>query len=134
MSQLICIYTGGLFTLIVAVYHTQLFKKLNWAVEFKKITEHNAKTFYTINIALTILFFIIGIISFVYARELSKGTGLSFGFNLSYAGFWIWRFIWQVTYQRLSINQKPIQAGIVKMLVPLILATCYLWPPLSKFI
>jgi len=134
MSQLICIYIGGLFTLIVAVYHTQLSKKLNWAVEFKKIATHNAKTFYTINLALTILFFIIGFISFIYAKELSRGTGLAFGFNLSYSGFWIWRFFWQVTYQRPNKYQKPFQVGVAKILVPVILASCYLWPPLSKLV
>ncbi len=134
MSQLICIYIGGIFTLIVAVYHTQLSKKLDWAVDFKKIATHNAKTFYTINLALTILFFIIGFISIVYASELSKGNGLAFGFNLSYSGFWIWRFIWQVTYQKPNIDQMPFQSGFGKIIVPVILASCYLWPPLSQLV
>ena len=100
MAEIICIYFGGLLTLVVAFYHTQLYSKLNWSEDFEKIDPINARVLYTINIALTILFASIGFISLIYAKELSQATGVAFGLCTFYSLFWVWRFIWQITYQK----------------------------------
>ena len=60
MAELICIYFGGFLTLFIAFYHTQLYSKLNWSEDFEKIDKANAQVFYTINLALTLLFTAIG--------------------------------------------------------------------------
>jgi len=132
MSSLISIYIGGFLTLVIAFYHTQLYKKLNWSEEFDKIDINNAKIFYTINLALTILFFLIGAISIFYARELSESNGLAFGFCFSYSIFWIWRLIWQVTYQKKGKEQNSNQPEIAKILIPFVIAFCYIFPFISN--
>ncbi len=132
MSSLISIYIGGFLTLVIALYHTQLYKKLNWSEEFNKIEIDNAKILYTINMALTILFFLIGAISILYARELSKSNGLAFGFSLSYSFFWIWRLIWQLTYQKKGKDQNSTKPEIGKILIPFVIASCYIFPIISN--
>ena len=95
---LICIYTGGVLSLALGLFHTRFYKRFRWEKEFKKITEVNRRVVYTIHLALLLLFFLFAFLSFVYARELSTGTGLALGLNLAYGLFWLWRLIWQVAY------------------------------------
>ena len=128
MVSLISIYLGGILTLIIALYHSQLYKMLNWSEEFEKIENANRKILYTIHLALTILFFIIGIVTIFYASELSKSTGLAFGINLSLACFWVWRIFWQLTYQKKEKGRKTTPTDYVKIVVPLMLAVSYLLP------
>lgn len=134
MSSLISIYIGALLTLRVALYHTRLYRRLNWSEEFQKIGISNARIIYTINLALTILFFVIGVISILYARELSEGNGLAFGFNLSYSGFWVWRLIWQITYQKMGKYQKSDKLDIAKLLIPFLIAVCYMFPLIQNIL
>jgi len=132
MASLISIYVGGVLTLLIAFYHTQLYKKLNWSEEFDKIENDNAKIIYTINLALAILFLIIGSLSILYAKEFSENNGLAFGFSLSYSCFWIWRLIWQITYQKKGKGQNSTQPNISKVLIPFLIAACYIFPFISK--
>ena len=130
MTELICIYFGGFLTLFIAFYHTQLYSKLKWSEDFEKIDKANAQIFYTINLALTLLFVSIGIISIIYAKELSQAKGLAFGICVLYSLFWAWRFIWQITYQRPSENQSTPNAG--KLIIPALIFSLYLLPVISK--
>jgi len=131
MVPLVSIYLGGILTLVIALYHTQLYKKLNWSEEFEKIEINNHRILYTIHLALTILFFIIGIISIFFARELSESTGLAFGFNLSYACFWIWRLTWQLTYLKKGKHQQSTQIEFAKILFPFMIAVSYFIPVIA---
>ena len=131
MVPLASIYLGGILTLVIALYHTQLPKKLNWSEEFKNIKIYNYRILYTIHLALTILFFIIGIISLFFARELSESTGLAFGFNLLYSCFWIWRLTWQLTYLKKGKDQQTTQINIAKTIVPFLISVSYLIPVIS---
>ncbi len=132
MSSLISIYIGGGLTLVIAIYHTQLFKKINWQDEFKKIEPGNARILYTINLALTIIFLIIGFISICYAKELSGGSGFAFGFSISYSCFWIWRLVWQMTYLKKENDQISTRLDISKILVPLVISFCYIFPSITN--
>jgi hypothetical protein len=131
--SLIAVYVVGVLTLIAALYHTRLYKRLNWAEEFEKIEISNRKILYTIHIALTILFFILAIFTLVYATELSKSTGLALGFNLSLACFWIWRRVWGAIY--LGNNKKNetlFNRG--KRWVSAFIAFSYLIPVANSFL
>ncbi len=98
--SLISIYIGGVFTLVMAVVHTRYYRLFRWRAEFRKVTELNQKVFYTIHLALLLLFFFLGIITLVYAEFLSECRGMALGFNLGMVLLWLWRAVWQVFYFR----------------------------------
>jgi hypothetical protein len=123
---LVTVYVCGFVTLLIGLYHMRLHVFLNWKEKLNGMELYDQKVFYTINIALAIIFFIISILSFVYAKELSRGSGLAFGFNLSFFCFWIWRFIWGETYQRKGANRNFTVWNIVKKSTGVILAISYL--------
>lgn len=95
---LISIYIAGLLTLLMAVVHTRYYKFFRWKAEFRKVSELNQKVFYTIHLALLLLFFVLGILTLAYADFLSKCNGMALGFNLLVALLWLWRAVWQVFY------------------------------------
>jgi hypothetical protein len=98
MISLISIYTGGVLTLFMGILHTQYPRMFKWEEDFKKISLVNKKIFYTIHLALILLFFVLGFLSLFYALELSKSIGISFGINLMISFFWLWRIVWQIIY------------------------------------
>jgi len=98
MISLTSIYFGGVLTLLMAIFHTRFYKLFKWKAEYRNITDLNKKVFYTIHLALLLLFFAIGILSLIYAHELSRCIGISFGINLLISIFWLWRTIWQIVY------------------------------------
>lgn len=98
MVSLTSIYFGGVLTLLMAVFHTRFYKLFKWKPEFRNVTQLNRKVFYTIHLALTLLFFGFGFLTLIYAQELSKCVGISLGINLLISILWIWRTIWQVIY------------------------------------
>lgn len=71
---------------------------LKWEKDYELITEVNKRIYYTIHIALLLMFIIIGILSLFYADELSECKGISFGLSLMISIFWLWRTIWQIVY------------------------------------
>ena len=95
---LISIYIGGVLTLIMAVVHTRFYKFFRWKAEFRNVSEVNQKIFFTIHLALLLLFFVLGTITLVYAEFLSECREIAIGFNLGLALFWFWRALWQVFY------------------------------------
>lgn len=97
---LISIYIGGILTLLMAAVHTRYYKFFRWKAEFRKISELNQKVFYTIHLALLLLFFVIGTLTLVYAEFLSRSEGMALGFNILVGLLWLWRAIWQVMYFR----------------------------------
>lgn len=128
MIPLICIYSGGVLTLLMAILHTSYYKIFNWKTEFKNISIANARIFYTLHIALLLMFFIIAAISIVYANELSRSTGLANGINILLAAFWIWRLIWQFIYFKKQKGQKSHPIAIVLFAMFLLLAISYSIP------
>lgn len=98
MISLVSIYAGGVLTLLMAVFHLRFPKIFKWGKDYGRITDLNKRIFYTIHLALLLIFVGIGIFSLLYAKELSQCKGISFGFNLMISIFWLWRTFWQILY------------------------------------
>jgi len=134
MLPLVSIYFGGVLSLLIAVFHTQYYKMFKWGKNFEKITILNSRIIYTIHLALLLLFFMIGAISIIYAKELSQSVGLAFGFNLLYSIFWMWRLIWQFVYFKRGKGQKIPPIGIFLIIVFILLVISYLIPVIWRFL
>ena len=100
MLSLTSIYIGGIVTLLMAIFHTRFYRLFKWKAEFRRISDMNKRIFYTIHLALLLLFLIIGLLTLIYAKELSECIGICFGFNLLISVFWVWRTVWQIFYFR----------------------------------
>lgn len=98
MISLISIYIGGILTLLMAIFHIRFPKIFKWGKDYAGISEINTKIFHTIHLALLLLLFIIGLLSLIYAKELSECIGISFGLNLMISILWFWRAVWQIYY------------------------------------
>jgi hypothetical protein len=96
--SLISIYCGGALSLFMGIFHTRFYKLFKWEKEYERVTAANRRIFYTIHVALLLLFFGMAALSLLYARELSLGAGISFGVDLLCAAFWLWRAVWQALY------------------------------------
>ena len=134
MIPLVCIYIGGILTLLLAIFHTQFYRLFTWADDFNKITIPNQKILYTIHLALLLIFFMIGILSIAYGKELSQSIGLSFGFNLFYSFFWIWRLIWQFLYFKKAKGKSIPPIGIFLIFLFALLSVAYLVPVLYRIL
>lgn len=134
MISLICIYSGGVLTLIMAILHTRYYKIFNWETEFKNISIVHARIFYTLHIALLLMFFIIGSVSIIYVDELSRSMGLANGINILLAAFWVWRLIWQFVYFKKQKGQKSHTIAIVLSAMFLLLAISYSTPFIAQLL
>ncbi len=102
----ICIVSGGILSLFMAFFHSRFYKLFEWQKDFEKISFRNQKIFYTIHIALFLLFVVFAFISLAYTTELSQCNGLAGGIVLAYALFWLWRTVWQIIYFRPPKSSK----------------------------
>lgn len=105
------VIAGGILSLMMAWFHRGFYVLFGWRREFEKILPVNAKIFYTIHLALTLLFLGFAVLSLVYFHELGRGEGLAAGVTLFYSLFWLWRTAWQVVYfgpRRSAKARKPI--------------------------
>jgi hypothetical protein len=134
MIPLVSIYLGGAFTLIMAIFHTRYYRMFNWKTDFDKVTVLNARIIYTIHLALLLLFFMLGIISIVNARELARSIGLALGLNLLFSAFWLWRLIWQFAYFKREKRQKIPLIGIILIFLFVFLFITYLIPVIYRFL
>ncbi|MBA4390794.1 MAG: hypothetical protein C0399_07635 [Syntrophus sp. (in: bacteria)] len=133
-TGLISIYVGGVLTLFLAIFHTRFYKLFQWEKEYQHNTLLNRRVFYTIHVALFLLFFLFAFISLVYARELSKSEGLALGVNISFSAFWLWRALWQIYYFRPSKDKRPAPIWYVMLLSFFSLFIAYLIPVLLKML
>jgi hypothetical protein len=100
------IYVGGGLTLLIAILHCRFHTMFGWAGEFSRISQLNARILYTIHVALLLLFFMLGGISIVFAREMSQAEGLSLALTGWLSLFWLWRLVWQLVYFRRDRGQR----------------------------
>ncbi|MEN6617556.1 MAG: hypothetical protein ABFD12_13450 [Syntrophorhabdus sp.] len=129
MVSLISIYTGGVLTLFMAIFHTRFYRMFNWKSAFGKLNARDSRVLYSIHLALSLLFFAIGGLSLIYACELSRSAGLAFGLNIALSAFWIWRLIWQLTYFKSSKGRRQPAINIILIVVFFLLAIAYMIPP-----
>ena len=106
----ICIVSGGILSFLMVIFHIRFYKLFDWGKEFKSISLKNQRIFYTIHIALLLLFLAFSVLSFTYVNELSQATGLALGITCAYSLFWLWRTIWQIIYFR-----PPKDSDVQKM-------------------
>jgi hypothetical protein len=134
MIPLVSIYVGGALTLLMAIFHTRFYRMFKWKTDFNKVTVLNARIIYTVHVALLLLFFMLGIISIVNAKELAQSIGLALGLNLLFSIFWLWRLVWQFAYFKREKRQKIPLIGIVLILLFVFLFITYLIPVIYRFL
>lgn len=134
MLPIVCIYVGGALSLLMALFHTRFFKMFHWKKDFEKLSIVNSRILYTIHIALLLLFFIIGILSIIYANELSQSIGLSAGLNCLLSIFWLWRFIWQLVYFKRRKGHKLPPISILLSIIFCLLFVSYFVPLTYRFL
>ncbi|MCP4724330.1 MAG: hypothetical protein GY863_04815 [bacterium] len=130
--NIICIYIGGTLSLLMAVFHLKFYKRFGWKDDLAKITYRNRRIFYTIHLALLLLFVVFAYLSFFYNGELSRSTGLGFGINAGISLFWFWRTLWQIFYFRPKKNSKMPAVHYILIVVFLLLFAAYFIPLLSN--
>jgi NhaP-type Na+/H+ or K+/H+ antiporter len=101
-----CIFTGGLLTILMGLFHTRFYRLFLWHDEFTRISERSRSVVYTIHIALLLLFFGLGAISLFYCRHLAEARGISLGILIVSILFWLWRVLWQVIYFKPPKNRR----------------------------
>lgn len=129
MTSLVSIYVGGILTLSIAVFHTRFYTMFKWQDAFGKINARDSRVLYTIHLALLLLFFVIGALSLIYAKELSRSFGLAFGLNVSLSAFWAWRMVWQFIYFKSAKGRKMPAISVILIIAFFLLAIAYLIPP-----
>jgi hypothetical protein len=105
----------------------------NWTEEFEKITLANSRILYTIHIALLLVFIAIGVISIIYAKDLSQSIGLAAGLNCVLSIFWLWRLIWQIIYFKVEKGQSLPSISIFLSVIFLLLFASYFIPFVYRF-
>ncbi len=98
MISTISIYTGGVLSLLIAIFHIKFPTIFNWTEAFENISGLNRRVFYTLHLALLLLIAFLGIFTLTYAGELGASQGMALGFNAMVATLWFWRSIWQIVY------------------------------------
>jgi CBS domain containing-hemolysin-like protein len=134
MLPILCIYLGGILTLLIALFHTGFYKIFNWKADFGKLSPLNTRILYSVHIALLLLFFLTGILSLIYAKELARSNGLAAGLNFSLSLFWLWRFIWQIAYFKREQGQKIPFLSILLSAVFALLCISYSVPLIYRFL
>jgi len=128
----ICIIIGGILTLLLAIFHSRFYALFNWKDEFKNVSKPNQRIFFTINMALVILFSLFSIFTFVYSTELAQPHAIGIGILIIFSIFWGWRTIWQIFYFRIpkEINflDKRLFMHYIMIFVYSILTLCYCIP------
>jgi hypothetical protein len=132
--SLISIYCGGLLTFFMGIFHTQFFKIFKWEKVFNNISVIDKNIFYTLNIALLLLFFGIASVSLIYAEDLSSASGPALGIILINSLFWLWRTIWQILYFTPDKKSKRLYLHYILILYFSLLFITYTLPVVLKII
>lgn len=122
------IFTAGALTLILGIFHTTFYRFMKWENDLKKVSEFNRNVLYTIHIALTLLIFLLAVITLLYYKELSLNKGIAFTLNIGLFLFWLWRTIYQIVYY----SGKAIHYTLV--IVFLFLTISYSLPVINSLI
>ncbi len=119
---------GGVFTLLMALFHCFFPRVFSWQKEYPRLSGANQRIFFTIHLALLLLFFIMAAVTIVCHQELSRGRGLAFWLLLGFSLFWFWRAVWQVAYFKPQKGSPMAFMHWLLTAVFFILAAAYLLP------
>jgi asparagine N-glycosylation enzyme membrane subunit Stt3 len=109
-------------------FHARFYVLFGWRREFEEISPLNARVFYTIHLALLLLFLGFAVLSLVFWRELARGEGLAAGVTVTYALFWFWRTMWQLVYFRPPRAARGPSRPVLRYGLPVLFAAlCVLY-------
>ncbi|MBN1647560.1 MAG: hypothetical protein JW874_05965 [Spirochaetales bacterium] len=127
----ISIMCGGVLTLLMAIFHMGFPRIFGWKKDFSGLSEANRRIFYTIHIALYLLFIVLAAVSFIHLNELAEASGIARTLLAAVSLFWLLRTIWQVVYFRPQKKSKGMSMHIVLVAVFLLLALAWFIPLVS---
>jgi hypothetical protein len=97
MSNETIIYLGGIYNIILIIFHLSFWKIFKWRKELQRMNFVNGGIFQILNISLTFVFIIFAYISFFYYSELLT-TELGNVLLKLISFFWFLRAIQQVYF------------------------------------
>ena len=130
------IVLGGVLSLVIFVFHIRFYRFFGWRKDFEKISPVNRRVLYTIHLALYLLLALFGVVSIVYAGELSRAEGLAGGLTLGLSLFWLWRAVWQIGYFTPLLKTADRSRRVVHYILTamfVVLFIVYLLPLAAKF-
>lgn len=97
----ILIITGGIYTVILIIFHLLFWRVFNWPETLMLLNDTNRATMQVLNISITFIFFIIAYISFLHTDELLN-TQLGNSLLVLIACLWLFRAVQQVLFYELK--------------------------------
>lgn len=92
---------GGIYNLLFAVFHLLFWKIFDWKRDLASLTAVNRAIIQVLNLCLTFVFIIFGIISLLYPEQM-LGTNLGQTLTGLIAVFWFLRVIEQIIFFKLE--------------------------------
>jgi hypothetical protein len=91
------IFAGGIYNIILVIFHLTFWKLFKWKKDLARITFINRAVMQVLNLSLTFVFLIFAYISLFYAQELIS-TNLGISLLLLISIFWFLRAIEQIIF------------------------------------
>ena len=95
------INAGGVYCVVLIVFHVLFWKIFRWDKELRKLNHLNRAIMQVLNISLTFVFAIIAYVSFVHASDLLSTT-IGRTFLGAIALLWLFRAIQQIVFFKLE--------------------------------
>jgi len=92
---------GGIYNFLLVIFHLSFWKLFNWKDDLDSLSLLNRVIMPVLNISLTLLFVVMGLISLLHTEELLT-TSLGKTLLLCMALFWLARSIQQVIFFKLK--------------------------------
>ena len=91
------IFAGGIYNIILVIFHLTFWKLFKWKKDLARITFINRAVMQVLNLSLTLVFLIFAYISLFHAQELIS-TNLGISLLLMISIFWFLRAIEQIIF------------------------------------
>ena len=95
------IFTGGIYSLILVVFHALFWRLFDWPGDLHSLSFINRAVIQVLNISLTFVFFIFSYLSLIHTQELLV-TDLGHALLWLIAIFWLARAVQQVIFFKLT--------------------------------
>ncbi len=120
MSPETCIVIGGVFHVLMAVFHLVFPQLLRWNEDLARLTSVNRAVMKILNLCLTFAFLLLAYLSLVHPLELTT-TALGRSLSLGIALFWLFRAALQIVYL------NPLRRWVLMLLFVLFLGGAALY-------